>query len=81
MATRRSTCHSTGATCRRGRAAFHDAYGPLDDDALTRARVLAVSLWGALAEYAHDVGMPWLLTEVLAGPAGLPTIYGSGGLR
>ena len=50
-----------------GRAAFHDAYGPLDGDALTRARVLAVSLWGALAEYAHDVGMPWLLTEVLAG--------------
>jgi hypothetical protein len=29
--------------------------------------VLAVSLWGALAEYAHDVGMPWLLTEVLGG--------------
>ena len=50
-----------------GRAAFHGTYGPLDDDALTRARVLAVSLWGALAEYAHDVGMPWLLTEVLAG--------------
>ena len=44
-----------------GRAAFHDAYGPVDDDALTRARVLAVSLWAALAEYAHDVGMPALL--------------------
>ncbi|HVI35589.1 MAG TPA: phosphotransferase [Gaiellales bacterium] len=50
-----------------GRATFHDAYGPVDDDALTRARVLAVSLWGALAEYAHDVGMPALLSEVLAG--------------
>jgi|tagenome__1003787_1003787.scaffolds.fasta_scaffold20887183_3 aminoglycoside phosphotransferase (APT) family kinase protein len=50
-----------------GRAAFHDAYGPVDDDALTRARVLAVSLWGALAEYAHDVGMPALLSEVVAG--------------
>jgi aminoglycoside phosphotransferase (APT) family kinase protein len=50
-----------------GRAAFLDAYGPVDDDALTRARVLAVSLWAALAEYAHDVGMPALLSEVLAG--------------
>ena len=50
-----------------GRAAFHDAYGPVDDDALIRARVLAVSLWAALAEYAHDVGMPALLVEVLAG--------------
>jgi aminoglycoside phosphotransferase (APT) family kinase protein len=50
-----------------GRSAFHDAYGPVDDDALIRARVLAVSLWAALAEYAHDVGMPALLSEVLAG--------------
>jgi aminoglycoside phosphotransferase (APT) family kinase protein len=50
-----------------GRAAFHEAYGPVDDDALTRAQVLAVSLWAALAEYAHDVGMPALLSEVLAG--------------
>ena len=50
-----------------GRAAFHDAYGPVDDDALTRARVLTVSLWAALAEYAHDVAMPALLREVLAG--------------
>ena len=44
-----------------GRAAFHDAYGPVDDDALTRARVLSVSLWAALAEYAPHVGMPSLL--------------------
>jgi hypothetical protein len=29
--------------------------------------VLAVSLWAALAEYAHDVGMPALLSEVLGG--------------
>jgi hypothetical protein len=29
--------------------------------------VLAVSLWAALAEYAHDVRMPALLSEVLAG--------------
>jgi len=50
-----------------GRAAFHDAYGPVHGDALIRARVLAVSLWAALAEYAHDVGMPALLVEVLAG--------------
>jgi hypothetical protein len=26
-----------------------------------------VSLWATLAEYAHDVGMPALLSEVLAG--------------
>jgi aminoglycoside phosphotransferase (APT) family kinase protein len=52
-----------------GRAAFHDAYGPVDDDALIRARVLAVSVWAALAEYAHDVGMPALLAEVLDGLA------------
>jgi aminoglycoside phosphotransferase (APT) family kinase protein len=50
-----------------GRAAFLDAYGPVDDHALIRARVLAVSLWAALAEYAHDVAMPALLSEVLAG--------------
>src|SRR6185312_15410631 len=49
------------------RAASHDAAGPPDDDDLIRARVLAVSLWAALAEYAHDVGMPALLSEVLAG--------------
>ena len=50
-----------------GRAAFHDTYGPVGDDALIRARVLAVSLWAALAEYAHAVGMPALGREAHAG--------------
>lgn len=51
----------------RGREAFHEEYGPVDADALLRARVLAISLWGALAEYAHDVGMEALRHEALAG--------------
>ena len=49
-------------------------YGPVDDDALARARVLASSLWAALAEYAHDVGMPALSSEALAGLARAPPI-------
>jgi aminoglycoside phosphotransferase (APT) family kinase protein len=50
-----------------GRDAFHEAYGAVDDDRLLRARVLAVSIWGALAEYAHDVGMDRLGREAVAG--------------
>jgi aminoglycoside phosphotransferase (APT) family kinase protein len=50
-----------------GRAAFHEEYGPVDPDRLLRARVLAISLWGALAEYAHAVGMEPLRREALAG--------------
>lgn len=50
-----------------GRAAFHAEYGPVAADGLLRARVLAVSLWGVLAEYAHAVGMPALAREALAG--------------
>jgi aminoglycoside phosphotransferase (APT) family kinase protein len=49
------------------RTAFHDAYGPVDPDRLLRARVLAISLWGALAEYGHAMGMEPLRREALAG--------------
>jgi aminoglycoside phosphotransferase (APT) family kinase protein len=50
-----------------GRAAFHEQYGPVDDAALLRARVLAIFLWATLAEYGHDVGMPALRHEALSG--------------
>jgi aminoglycoside phosphotransferase (APT) family kinase protein len=49
------------------RAAFHAEYGPVAADRLLRARVLTLSLWGALAEYAHAVGMGPLGREALAG--------------
>jgi aminoglycoside phosphotransferase (APT) family kinase protein len=49
------------------RAAFHEEYGPVDADRLLRARVLTISIWGALAEYAHDVGMARLGGEAVAG--------------
>jgi aminoglycoside phosphotransferase (APT) family kinase protein len=50
-----------------GREAFHVEYGPVDAARLLRARVLTVSIWGALAEYAHDVGMERLGREAVAG--------------
>jgi aminoglycoside phosphotransferase (APT) family kinase protein len=50
-----------------GRIAFHEAYGPLDEAALLRSRVLAVFLWGTMAEYGHDVGPEWLMREALSG--------------
>ncbi len=50
-----------------GRAAFHAEYGPVAAAALLRARVLAVFLWGVLAEYAGEVDMPALGREALAG--------------
>ena len=43
--------------------AFLDAYGPVDDEQLLRARVLAVFLCATLAEYAADLGMPALLAR------------------
>ena len=49
------------------RAAFLDAYGPLTDDQLLRARVLALFLCTALAVYAHHERMPRLEREALAG--------------
>ena len=50
-----------------GRAAFHEAYGPLDEAALLRSRVLAVFLWGTMVEYGHEVGPEWLKREALSG--------------
>jgi aminoglycoside phosphotransferase (APT) family kinase protein len=49
------------------RDAFHEEYGRVDDDRLLRARVLTISIWGALAEYADDVGMDRLGREAVAG--------------
>jgi aminoglycoside phosphotransferase (APT) family kinase protein len=50
-----------------GREAFQAEYGPVDDVRLLRARVITVSIWGALAEYAHAVGMERLAREAIAG--------------
>jgi aminoglycoside phosphotransferase (APT) family kinase protein len=50
-----------------GRDAFHEEYGPVGDDRLLRARVVTISIWGALAEYARDVGMERLGREAVAG--------------
>jgi aminoglycoside phosphotransferase (APT) family kinase protein len=49
------------------RAALLAAYGPVDLDRELRARVLAVSLCAALAEYAFSDGRVRLLREALAG--------------
>ena len=49
------------------RDAFLDAYGPVGEDRLLRARVLAVSLCGSLAVYARGEGMPALERESLRG--------------
>jgi aminoglycoside phosphotransferase (APT) family kinase protein len=50
-----------------GRAAFMAAYGPVPAHGLLRARVLALFLNAALAEYAHQIGLRGLLAEALAG--------------
>jgi len=59
-----------------GRPAFLEAYGPVSDEQLLRARVLALSLSAALAVYARAEGLPSVerearegLTRTLAGPA------------
>lgn len=49
------------------RAALLDEYGPVPPEREARARVLAVFLSTALAEYAHDEHRPALLRESLAG--------------
>jgi aminoglycoside phosphotransferase (APT) family kinase protein len=52
------------------RTALLSAYGGVvDEERELRARVLAVGLCAALADYADDVGMPALLAESLAGIA------------
>jgi len=49
-----------------GRAAFLDAYGPVGDDHLLRARVLALLLSAVLAIYARHEGLPSLEREAVA---------------
>jgi aminoglycoside phosphotransferase (APT) family kinase protein len=46
---------------------FLAAYGPVTDDQLLRARVLALFLCAVLALYGHHEGMPALRDEALAG--------------
>jgi aminoglycoside phosphotransferase (APT) family kinase protein len=53
----------------QGRAAFLEAYGPVTDEQLLRARVLALSLCAALAAYAHAEGLTALERECVAGLA------------
>ena len=50
-----------------GRTAFRDAYGPLTDAQLERARVLAVFLSATLALYGHSEGLRELEREALDG--------------
>ena len=50
-----------------GREAFLAEYGPVDDVRMLRARVITVSIWGALTEYAHAVGMERLGRVAVAG--------------
>ncbi len=49
------------------RIAFREAYGPLSDATLARARVLALYFGGTLVAYALDVGMDALAREALEG--------------
>ena len=49
------------------RPAFLAAYGPVRDDQLVRARVLALFLCGSLAVYAPHEGVDELKREALAG--------------
>jgi aminoglycoside phosphotransferase (APT) family kinase protein len=50
-----------------GRAAFLDAYGPVEEEQLLRARVLAFSVWAALAHYAHAENLASVEREALDG--------------
>jgi aminoglycoside phosphotransferase (APT) family kinase protein len=50
-----------------GRAAFRAAYGPMTEDILARARVLALFFDATLAVYANDRGMEDLQTEAVQG--------------
>jgi aminoglycoside phosphotransferase (APT) family kinase protein len=49
------------------RAAFRRAYGPITDDQLLRARVLALCLCAALAAHAHHEGLGAVEREALDG--------------
>ena len=50
-----------------GRDAFLAAYGPVNDAQLLRARVLAVQLCAALAQYARVEGNAGVEREAVAG--------------
>jgi aminoglycoside phosphotransferase (APT) family kinase protein len=50
-----------------GRAAFLAAYGPVSEEQLVRARVLALNLCAVLALYGRHEGMPAVEREALAG--------------
>lgn len=50
-----------------GRDAFLHEYGPVSDDQLVRARVVAFSLSAALAHYGHSEGFLAIEREALAG--------------
>jgi aminoglycoside phosphotransferase (APT) family kinase protein len=50
-----------------GREAFLAEYGPVSDDQLLRARVVAFSLSAALAHYGHSEGFSAIEREALAG--------------
>jgi aminoglycoside phosphotransferase (APT) family kinase protein len=50
-----------------GRPAFLEAYGPVDDEQLLRARVLAFFLWGTIALYGRTEDLPGLEREAVAG--------------
>ena len=50
-----------------GREAFLAEYGPVRDEQLVRARVVALSLSAALAHYGHNEGFSAIEREALAG--------------
>jgi len=50
-----------------GRDAFLGEYGPVSEDQLLRARVVSLSLSGALAHYGHSEGFATIEREALAG--------------
>jgi aminoglycoside phosphotransferase (APT) family kinase protein len=50
-----------------GRASFLEAYGPVTEEQLLRARVVALSLCSALAAYGRHEGHPLVEREALAG--------------
>jgi aminoglycoside phosphotransferase (APT) family kinase protein len=49
------------------RGEFLTAYGPVDDAQLLRARVVALSVWAALAHYGRVEGFPAIEHEAVAG--------------
>ena len=50
-----------------GRAAFRDTYGPIPDERLLRARILALFFNAALHQYAADIGDGALREETTEG--------------